>query len=133
MREQGPYEFGLQTRTDTAEEALALLRLEIKKYVEEGPTEKELQAAIRNITGGFPLRIASNSSIVGYVGMIGFYGLPLDYLDTFNKSVSAVTVKDIKDAFQRRVNPDKMVTVLVGKGSGKATAKETKLESKKPS
>lgn len=133
MRENGPYELGLQTRTETAAEALALLLAEIKKYVEQGPTEKELQAAIRNITGGFPLRIASNSSIVAHVGMIGFYGLPLDYLDTFNKKIAAVTVKDIKDAFQRRINPDKMVTVLVGKNNAKPTTKDAKVDSKKPS
>ena len=126
MRELGPYVFGLQTRNESAAEALSVLRAEVKKFVEKGPTEEELQAAIRNITGGFPLRIASNSSIVGYIGMIGFYGLPLDYLDTFSKNVSSVTVKDIKDAFKRRVNPDKMITVLVGKGKAKATADDTK-------
>ena len=50
--------------------------------------------------------------------MIGFYGLPLDYLDTFNKKVEAVTIAQIKDAFKRRLDPDKMVTVLVGKVDG---------------
>ena len=46
--------------------------------------------------------------------MIGFYGLPLDYLETFNASVMAVTREQIVDAFQRRVTPDTMVTVIVG-------------------
>ena len=85
------------------------------------PTAQELKAAKQNLTGGFPLRISSNKKIVSYIAMIGFYGLPLDYLDTFNSKVEAVTVNDIKDAFKRRVNPDKMVTVLVGKING-ATA-----------
>ena len=46
--------------------------------------------------------------------MIGFYQLPLDYLDTFNASIEKVTLESIKKAFQNRVNPDKMITVLVG-------------------
>ena len=46
--------------------------------------------------------------------MIGFYSLPLDYLETFKGKVSKVTVDNIKDAFSRRVHPDKMVTVMVG-------------------
>ena len=114
MRVKGPYTFGAQTRNESADETLTVLRDELKKFVAEGPTAAELEASKKNITGGFPLRISSNKKIIDYIGMIGFYGLPLDYLDTFNAKVQAVTLKDIRDAFQRRVNPDKMVTVLVG-------------------
>jgi len=46
--------------------------------------------------------------------MIGFYGLPLDYLDRFNERVSAVTAEQIRDAFTRRVHPDRLATVIVG-------------------
>ncbi len=49
--------------------------------------------------------------------MIGFYDLPLDYLDRFSERVQAVTLKQIRNAWQRRVHPDRMVTVIVG-GSG---------------
>ena len=79
------------------------------------PTAEELDAAKKNITGGFPLKIDSNSDILGYIAMIGFYGLPLDYLDRFNARIEAVTVQQIRDAFQRRVDPAHMVTVTVGK------------------
>jgi zinc protease len=115
MREFGPFQVGLQTRTDQVDEALKVVYDTLKEFVTKGPTEEELTASKKNITGGFPLRIASNSKILGYIGMIGFYGLPLDYLDTFNAKVEALTVADIQDAFKRRVDPDKMVTVLVGK------------------
>jgi zinc protease len=46
--------------------------------------------------------------------MIGFYRLPLDYLDTWVDQVSAVDVAAVKDAFARRIDPDRMVTVVVG-------------------
>ena len=116
MRESGPYTFGLQTRNDSAEEALKILVQEMNKFVNNGPTSEELNAAKKNITGGFPLRISSNSKIVGYIGMIGFYQLPLNYLDVFNANIEKVTIKSIKEAFQRRVHTDKMITVLVGGG-----------------
>jgi len=115
MHVAGPFIIGLQTRTDSASEALKVTRDVVKKFVEQGPTPEELDAAKKNLTGGFPLRISSNKKIVSYVAMIGFYGLPLDYLDTFNRKVEAVTIAQIKDAFKRRLNPDKMVTVLVGR------------------
>lgn len=114
MREDGPFTMGLQTKNSQADEALALLNNIIKDYVDNGPTEEELKRSKQNITGGFALRVDSNKKIIGYIAMIGFYGLPLDYLDTFNESVEAVTVDKIKDAFKRRIHPDKLVTVMVG-------------------
>ena len=114
MREDGPYTIGLQTKNESAQEALTVLREAIKKFIAEGPTAEELDASKKNITGGFPLRISSNKKIIDYIGMIGFYQLPMDYLDTFNTRVQAVTLDDIKKAFQKRVHLDKMVTVMVG-------------------
>ena len=116
MRKQGPFILGLQTKNESAQEALQVLKDELSKFITQGPTAEELEASKKNITGGFPLRISSNSKIVGYIAMIGFYGLPLDYLDQFNAKIDAVTLDGIKAAFQRRVNPDKMATVLVGGG-----------------
>jgi len=114
MRELGPYQFGLQTRNDQAKEALEVMTNTLKAFSEKGPTEAELVAAKQNITGGFALRLDSNSKIADYIAMIGFYGLPLDYLESFKSKVNAVTVEQIKNAYSRRVQADKMITVLVG-------------------
>lgn len=114
MEQDGPYLLSLQTRNDQTDAALALMRDTLQKFVDEGPTGKELVDAKKNITGGFPLLIDSNSKILGYLVMIGFYGLPLDYLETFNAHVEAVTRDQIVDAFRRRVSPDTMATVIVG-------------------
>jgi zinc protease len=114
MEQDGPYLFSLQTRNDQVEEALAVMNETLLGYLESGPTEDELTAAVNNITGGFPLLIENNSKILSYIVMIGFYGLPLDYLETFNDKVSAVTREQIMDAYRRRVHPADMVTVIVG-------------------
>ena len=122
MRFKGPFLAGLQTRSDQVDEALSVLMENINAYIETGPTAEELTAAKKNITGGYPLRIDSNSKILGYVVVIAYYNLPLDYLDTFNANVDAVTIDQIKDAFKRRLIPDKLVTVMVG--SSEAENKE---------
>jgi len=114
MEQAGPYTFSLQTKNTQVDEALSVMREVLQKFIDEGPTEAELVAAKKNITGGFPLRIESNKNIREHVTMMGFYDLPLDYLDTFNDKVMAVTREQIMDAFRRRVLPDKMVTVIVG-------------------
>jgi zinc protease len=88
------------------------------EFLREGPSEQELIEAKQNIIGGFPLRIDSNAKILEYLSTIGFYRLPLDYLDEFPKRVDAVTVTQIRDAFSRRIQLDHLVTVVVG-GDGK--------------
>lgn len=114
MRQLGPYQFGLQTQNKTANEALHRLKKTVTDFIRKGPSQADLEAAKQNIMGGFALRIDSNRKITDYIAMIGFYGLPLDYLMTFKKNVEAVTAQDIQTAYQRRMNSDKMVTVLVG-------------------
>lgn len=114
MRSDGPFKAGLQTKNESRDEALQVLRDTIARFIEKGPSEAELVSAKKNITGGFPLRIDSNKKIVDYLGMIGFYGLPNDYLEMFNKRVELTSIATIQDAFQRRVRPEEMVTVVVG-------------------
>jgi zinc protease len=115
MRETGAFSMGMQTKNEQTEQALNLLNQQLKKYVTEGPEKDELAASLSNITGSFPLNIDSNSKLLGYIVMIGFYDLPLDYLDRFIGNINAVDVKKINDALTRRLHPDKMVTVVVGK------------------
>ena len=114
MRVKGPFILGLQTRNEQADNALQVLRDTLQKFVEQGPTQAELTAAKQNITGGFALRIDSNGKVADYLALIGFYGLPLDFLDSYTGYVEKVTLEQIKDAFKRRVNPAQMVTVVVG-------------------
>lgn len=114
FQEQGPFKIGLQTKKEQADEALGITRKVLVDFVTGGPTEKELIAAKQNIVGGFPLRLDSNKKILGFLAIIGFYNLPLTYLDDYIEAVENVTVKQIKQAFQRRINPEGMVTVVVG-------------------
>ncbi len=117
MKEKGPFVAGLQTRNDAAYQALAVLRDTIARFLAEGPTEKELEAAKKNITGGFVLRYDSNAKLAGYVAMIGFYGLPLDYLDRFPREVARVDRTAVVEAFRRHLDPGRFQTVLVGGGA----------------
>ena len=114
MAELGPFQVGLQTKKEQAGEALKLVNETVAKFIKDGVTEPELKAAKDNIIGGFPMRIDSNGKILDYLSVIGFYKLPLTYLDDFNKKVGAVTTVQIKEAFQRRVKPENFVSVTVG-------------------
>lgn len=110
----GAFSIGLQTRPDQADEALRVSRDVLARFVAEGPTQAELQAAKDNLTGGFALRIDSNRKLLDNVANIAWNRLPLDYLDTWTQRVSAVTADEVRAAFQRKLQPDRMATVVVG-------------------
>ncbi len=114
MQQPGAFQIGLQTKKEQADESLRLVRQTLRTFVDKGVTEKELRAAKQNIIGGFPLRIDSNRKILDYLSVIGFYDLPLTYLDDFTAKVNKVTAKQIHDAFKRRIDPDALATVIVG-------------------
>ncbi|MDX2505768.1 MAG: pitrilysin family protein [Gammaproteobacteria bacterium] len=114
MHAQGPYQFSFTTKKSSTEEAIRLVEENLQQFIEHGPTEEELKNAKLNITGSFPLRQTSNKDIVENLAVIGFYDLPLDYLDTYNAHIEAVTLEQIKSAFQQRVHPDNMTTIIVG-------------------
>ena len=110
----GAFTLGLQTRPDQAAQAVQVSRDVLRRFVAEGPTEAELKAAKDFMIGGFALRIDSNRKLVENLANIAWYDLPLDYLDTWTKQVEKVTAAQIKSAFARKVQPDRMVTVVVG-------------------
>jgi len=114
MHAQGPYQFSFTTKKSSTEEAIQLVEENLNQFIENGPTEDELNSAKLNITGSFPLRQASNKDIVENLAVIGFYDLPLDYLQQYNARIEAVTLEQIKSAFKRRIHPKKMATIIVG-------------------
>ncbi len=114
MRARGPFVLGLQTRNDQRREALTVVREVVADFIANGPTEQELVAAKKHLTGSFPLRLDSGAKIADHLAAIGFYRLPLTYLDDFIPNVEKVTTAQIHAAFQRHLAPDKLVTVVVG-------------------
>lgn len=113
MKQRGPFQIGLQTKRDQADEALKVTRDVLGRFLAEGPSDAEMAAAKANIVGSFPLRLDSNRKILDNVAVIGFYGLPLDYLDTYAANVRKVTAADVRAAFARHVRPEHLVTVVV--------------------
>jgi zinc protease len=110
----GAFTLGLQTRPDQAAQAVQVSKDVLVKFVSEGPTEAELQAAKDNLIGGFALRIDSNRKLLDNVANIAWNKLPLTYLDVWTQQIDKITTTQIKAAFQRKLQPERMVTVVLG-------------------
>ncbi|MEE4674602.1 pitrilysin family protein [Pseudomonas alliivorans] len=114
MQAQGPFMINLQTRAEMNENTLKLVQGIVKDFLANGPTQKELDDVKRELTSSFPLTAASNSAIVAQLGAIGFYDLPLTYLEDYMTAAQSVTVEQVKAAMNKHLDVDKMVIVTVG-------------------
>lgn len=114
MQARGPFMINLQTRAELSEGTLKLVQDILRDYLANGPTQKELDDAKREMVGSFPLTTASNADIVGQLGSMGFYDLPLTYLDDFMSEVQDLTVEQVKAAMARHLDVDKLVIVTAG-------------------
>lgn len=114
MAAAGPFLISGEVNAQGLTETLLVVRQLLEEYVANGPTDQELASSKQNITGSFPLYIAPNSSLVGYLSMIGFYDLPLDYLHTYTAETDAVQKDQIQNALQEVIDPSRMVIVVVG-------------------
>ncbi len=114
MQTQGPFLIGLQTRAELSQNTLKLVQDIVRDFLANGPTQKELDDAKRELAGSFPLTNADNSDIVGQLGAIGFYDLPLTYLEDFMTQSQSVTVEQVKTVMNKHLNADKLVIVSAG-------------------
>lgn len=114
LQAAGPFLIVLQTRRDQAAKALSLTQQTLKNFLAKGPTTQELQGAKQALIGSFPSSISSNEGILAATEKIGFYQLPLDYLDTYQQKINSVNLEQIRHAYQR-IKPEKMLVVMLGK------------------
>ena len=114
MRQAGPFLLNLQTRNDQVDTALQVAQATLREFVANGPNAQALEEARQNITGGFALDLAGNGKLVNALGSIAFYGLPLDYLQNYIAMMNGIRLEQVKTAWQRRVQPDPWITVIVG-------------------
>lgn len=117
LAQPGPFTINLQTKKAQTTEALKVTRETLDKFLKEGPTSAELKAAKDNLVGGFALNLDSNRKILSLVAMMAAYNLPLDYLDTWTAKVNNVTAAQVKEAFARKVQMNKLSVVVVGQAN----------------
>ncbi|MBD9413808.1 insulinase family protein [Pseudomonas sp. PDM16] len=114
MQARGPFMINLQTRAELSEGTLKLVQDILGSYLANGPTQKEMDDAKREMVGSFPLTTASNADIVGQLGSMGFYDLPLTYLDDFMSEVQGLSVEQVKAAMAKHLDVNKLVIVTAG-------------------
>lgn len=109
---------GVATKNEQMAQSLDIIRTELKRMADDGPTLKELEGAKSNLTGSFALRFDTNSKIANQ--LLYFLGedLGIDYVDRRNAEVDAVSLDDVKRVAKKLLVVDDLFVTVVGKPVG---------------
>jgi zinc protease len=113
-KSHGYFEFVMQTKNETAQEAIRLALQEMRRMREEPVSEQELSDTKNYLTGSFPLRFDTNRKVASFLAQVEFLELGLDYPDRYNDLIGKVTRADVQRVAKLYLQPDKIVTVIVG-------------------
>lgn len=114
MQVTGPFTISFSTRNDKAKQALKVTKRTLKNYLINGATPAEITETKNSMVNKFPLGLATNKSINGWLGMMAFYNLPLDYMADYSLNIKTVTPYSVNRAFQDKVSTRNLVIVTVG-------------------
>ncbi len=115
MKVAGPFMIRLQTRNDHASEALAVVYDVLKEFVENGITQEELDAARSYVRGSYPLSRANNSAMVVTLSKMGYFELPLEYMDWYIWELQQLTVEQVNQVIKRQLVLEALLEVTVGR------------------
>ncbi|MFN0262573.1 M16 family metallopeptidase [Tepidamorphus sp. 3E244] len=106
---------GLGTGAERAQEAVDLVRSEVARMVEDGPTEDELAQAKAFLKGSYALRFDTGDKIAGQLVQLQLEELGADYFDKRNDMIEAVTMEDVQRAATRLLGNGDLFFVAVGR------------------
>ncbi len=113
-KSHGSFQFIMQTKNETAEEAIRLARTEIRRIRERPVTAEELSDAKNYLIGSFPLRFDTNRKVAALLSQVEYFGLGLDYPNRYPRLVEQVSREDVQRVAQQFLQPDHLITVVVG-------------------
>ena len=123
---KGAFILGAQTEHENTEQVIDLMKAEMVKLQQQEVDDKTYQDAMDYMLGSFPLRLDSNSKILGYLDFMQTENLGIDYLDNWQERMEAVTKADIQAAAKKFLKPDDLKVIIVGqrKPQKQTSAKE---------
>lgn len=111
----GSFFVSLQTKNESAQKAIEGVLSEIRKIQTEPVSDQELAEARSFLTGSFPLRLDTNAKLANLLTTLQYFGLGLDYIDTYPDLINKVTTEDVLRVAQKYLDPDRFALVVAAK------------------
>lgn len=101
------------TRSDRAAETLGVIRDQVRRMAEDGPTEAELDAAKKFVIGSYALNnLDTSDAIANTLLSLQQEGLGIDYMQRRDALIEAVTLDDVKAAARKLLVAEPAVLVI---------------------
>jgi zinc protease len=113
-KSHGIFQFVMQTKSETTQEAIRIANEEIRRIREEPVSEQELNDAKDYLIGSFPLRFDTNRKVASFLAQVEYFQLGLDYPDRYSDLIRKVSRADVQRVAKQYLYPDKFITVIVG-------------------
>jgi zinc protease len=112
---------GVATKNEEVARSLDVIRSELKRMAQDGPTATELANAKSYLTGSFALRFDTNAKIASQLLWMLHEDMGIDYVEKRNALIDAVTLDDMKRVAARLLKVDDLIVTVAGKPKGLTT------------
>jgi zinc protease len=113
-KSHGSFQFVMQTKNETAAEAIRIAKDEMRRMLEQPVSEQELNDAKDYLIGSFPLRFDTNRKVASFLAQVEYYELGLDYPERYGDFIRKVSREDVARVAKQYLRPDDLITVVVG-------------------
>jgi zinc protease len=113
-KSHGSFQFVMQTKNETAAEAIRLARGEVQRIREQPVSAQELDDAKNYLIGSFPLRFDTNRRIAAFISQVEYFELGLDYPNRYGDLIGKVSREEVQRVAKQYLHPDRLITVVVG-------------------
>ncbi|MEA5533361.1 pitrilysin family protein [Crocosphaera sp. XPORK-15E] len=105
---------GGQTRSETTVQFIQSLMKEIERLRNSPITPEELSYAKESILNSFVFKFENPSQTLSRLMTYEYYGYPQDFIFSYQQGVKATTIEDIQRVAQKYLQPDQIITLVVG-------------------
>ena len=110
----GSFQVVLQTKNESAQEAISVIRQEMARIQKELVSEEALERTKKYLVGSFPFRLDTQAELANSITQAEYYGLGLDYWKKYPSYINAVTREDVLRVAKSYLHPKKAILVVVG-------------------
>lgn len=114
LQAQGVFSMSYSTQRQNLYSSLKVAYMTLFDFTNKPLDLVQLENTKQSIIRSFPKQFSGNANINAQIALIGFYGLPTDYLQVYLSRIDHITDEDIQTAWQKHIQPKNLVTIVAG-------------------
>ncbi|MCJ7717223.1 MAG: insulinase family protein [Anaerolineales bacterium] len=110
----GPWTVSAGVAPDDLTKALDLIKIELKRFIDQPVSAEELSDVKSNYIGKLPLNLESNGGVASALLTMERHQLGLDYLQQYEDMINEITPQSILEASREYLDPDRLAISTAG-------------------